>query len=221
MIENLAQFQAAGGQTRTGAILAACSGDHGRPGARARSLRGERAGCPVTATVARRSWPRQIRRTRTCSGGSSIRVCSAGGLSPITRCFARGAVHRANGGYLLLPAAEVLGQPLVWLKLKEVLRSGQMRLENLAEQYAPFPTATLTPEPIELDLKVVLVGSPLLYELAYGPRRGCAQAVSGQGGIRLARRLGRRGGSGLRLVPELAGAQRGAPAFRPLGRSRA
>ena len=43
-----------------------------------------------------------------------------------------------------------------------------MRLENLAEQYALFPTATLTPEPIELDLKVVLVGSPLLYELAYG-----------------------------------------------------
>ena len=66
-----------------------------------------------------------------------------------------------------MPAAEVLSQPLVWLKL-EVLRSRQIRLENLAEQYSLFPTATLTPEPIELDLKVVLVGSPLLYELAYG-----------------------------------------------------
>ena len=61
----------------------------------------------------------------------------------------------------------MLAQPLVWLKLKEVLRTGQIRLENLAEQYALFPTATLTPEPIELDLKVVLVGSPALYELAY------------------------------------------------------
>jgi len=90
-----------------------------------------------------------------------------GGFVTDHRMLRPGAVHRANGGYLVLPAAEVLGQPLVWLKLKEVLRSGQIRLENLAEQYALFPTATLAPEPIPLDLKVVLVGSPALYELAY------------------------------------------------------
>jgi lon-related putative ATP-dependent protease len=90
-----------------------------------------------------------------------------GGFVTDHRMLRPGAVHRANGGYLMLPAAEVLTQPLVWLKLKEVLRTGQIRLENLAEQYALFPTATLTPEPIELDLKVVLVGSPRLYELAY------------------------------------------------------
>jgi len=90
-----------------------------------------------------------------------------GGFVTDHRMLRPGAVHRANGGYLILPAAEVLAQPLVWLKLKEILRSGQIRLENLAEQYALFPTATLTPEPIALDLKVVLVGSPALYELAY------------------------------------------------------
>ena len=90
-----------------------------------------------------------------------------GGFVTDHRMLRPGAVHRADGGYLLLPAAEVLAQPPVWLKLKEVLRAGQIRLENLGEQYALFPTATLTPEPIELDLKVVLVGSPLLYELAY------------------------------------------------------
>ncbi|HSC04524.1 MAG TPA: AAA family ATPase [Solirubrobacteraceae bacterium] len=90
-----------------------------------------------------------------------------GGFVTDHRMLRAGAVHRANGGYLMLPAAEVLTQPLVWPKLKEVLRSGQIRLENLAEQYAMFPTATLSPEPIELDLKVVLVGSPALYELAY------------------------------------------------------
>jgi len=55
----------------------------------------------------------------------------------------------------------------VWQKLKEVLRTGRIRLENLAEQHALFPTATLTPDPVELDVKVVLVGSPLLYQLAY------------------------------------------------------
>jgi predicted ATP-dependent protease len=78
-----------------------------------------------------------------------------------------GAVHRANGGYLMLPAAEVLGQPLVWLMLKDVLRLGAIRLENPADQYALLPMTTLNPEPIELDLKVVLVGSPALYEAAY------------------------------------------------------
>jgi predicted ATP-dependent protease len=90
-----------------------------------------------------------------------------GGSVTDHRMLRPGAVHRANGGYLMLPAAEVLAQPLVWPKLKEVLRTGQIRLENVAEQYALFPTATLTPEPIELDLKVVLVGSPHLYGLAY------------------------------------------------------
>jgi lon-related putative ATP-dependent protease len=90
-----------------------------------------------------------------------------GGFVTDHRMLRPGAVHLANGGYLMLPASEVLTQPLTWLKLKEVLRTEQMRLENLAEQYALFPTATLTPEPIELDLKLVLVGSPLLYGLAY------------------------------------------------------
>lgn len=90
-----------------------------------------------------------------------------GGFATDHRMLRPGAVHQANGGYLMLPAAEVLTQPLLWLKLKEVLRAGQIRLENVAEQYALFPTATLTPEPIELDLKVVLVGSPQLYEMAY------------------------------------------------------
>jgi predicted ATP-dependent protease len=61
----------------------------------------------------------------------------------------------------------VLSQPLLWLKLKEVLRTGRIRLENPAEQYALLPTASLTPEEIELDLKVVLVGSASLYQLAY------------------------------------------------------
>ena len=90
-----------------------------------------------------------------------------GGFATDHRMLRAGSVHRANGGYLMLPAAEVLSQPLVWLKLKEVLRSGAVRLENPAEQYALIPTATLAPEPIELDLKVALVGSPQLYELAY------------------------------------------------------
>jgi predicted ATP-dependent protease len=90
-----------------------------------------------------------------------------GGLVTDHRMLRPGAVHRANGGYLMLPAAEVLAQPLVWLKLKDVLRTGRIRLENPAEEYALIPTTTLTPETIELDLKVVLVGRPPLYEMAF------------------------------------------------------
>ncbi len=78
-----------------------------------------------------------------------------------------GAVHRANGGYLVLRTLEVLSHPLVWDKLKEVLRTGCAQLENPAEQLMLFPTATLTPEAIELDLKVVLVGTPDIHRLLY------------------------------------------------------
>ena len=83
------------------------------------------------------------------------------------RMLRAGAVHRANGGYLMLPAAEVFAQPLVWLKLKEILRTQAMRLENPADQFALIPTTTLTPEAIPLDLKVVLVGRAPLYDMAY------------------------------------------------------
>ncbi|HEX6618586.1 MAG TPA: AAA family ATPase [Solirubrobacteraceae bacterium] len=78
-----------------------------------------------------------------------------------------GAIHRANGGYLVLRTLEVLSRPLVWSKLKEVLRTGRAQLENPAEQLMLFPTATLTPEPIDLDVKVVLVGTPDVHRLLY------------------------------------------------------
>jgi predicted ATP-dependent protease len=90
-----------------------------------------------------------------------------GGFVTDHRMLRPGAVHRADGGYLMLPATEVLAQPLVWLKLKDVLRTGRIRLENPAEEYALIPTTTLNPETIELNLKVVLIGAPHLYHLAY------------------------------------------------------
>ena len=78
-----------------------------------------------------------------------------------------GAVHRAAGGYLLLHAADVLAKPFVWGRLKEVLRTGQARIENLGAQYMLFPSATLDPEPIDVDLTVVLVGPAELYALLH------------------------------------------------------
>ncbi|MFN8163386.1 MAG: ATP-binding protein [Solirubrobacterales bacterium] len=78
-----------------------------------------------------------------------------------------GAIHRANGGYLLLDATAVLAQPFVWEKLKETLRTRRIKIESIGTQLTLFPTVTLEPEPIELDLKVVLVGPARIYSLLY------------------------------------------------------
>ena len=71
-----------------------------------------------------------------------------------------GAIHRANGGYLVLQARDLLMTPLSWDTLKRSLRSGEVRIENIGEQYSPLPSATLRPQPIPLNAKIVLVGSP-------------------------------------------------------------
>jgi lon-related putative ATP-dependent protease len=76
-----------------------------------------------------------------------------------------GAAHRAAGGYLLLHAPDVLSKPFVWGRLKELLRTRKARIENLGAQYMLFPSASLEPEPIDVDLTVVLVGSTELYRL--------------------------------------------------------
>jgi lon-related putative ATP-dependent protease len=78
-----------------------------------------------------------------------------------------GAVHRANGGYLILQALDVLTTPFAWDALKRALRSQEVSIENIGEQWTPIPATTLRPEPIPLDLKVIMIGSPLLYFLLY------------------------------------------------------
>lgn len=73
-----------------------------------------------------------------------------------------GSLARANGGFLVLQAKDVLANPLVWQTLKQALRSAQVRPENLAEQFSSLPAATIDPESIPLDTKVVLVGNMLM-----------------------------------------------------------
>jgi len=76
-----------------------------------------------------------------------------------------GALHHANGGYLILQAFDVLTSPLVWEALKRAIRGREARIENLGEQYSAIPVATLNPQPIPLDVKVVLVGNPRINRL--------------------------------------------------------
>ena len=76
-----------------------------------------------------------------------------------------GALARANGGYLVLDAAKVLGQPYAWEGLKRALRSAQLRIESLGQVFGFTSMLPLEPEPMPLDVKVVLVGERLLYYL--------------------------------------------------------
>ncbi|HHU76436.1 MAG TPA: AAA family ATPase [Firmicutes bacterium] len=78
-----------------------------------------------------------------------------------------GALHRANGGYLILQAKDVLLNLQSWEVLKRVLTNREIRIESIGEQYAILPMASLKPKPIPLDVKVILIGNPFLYHLLY------------------------------------------------------
>ncbi len=76
-----------------------------------------------------------------------------------------GALHRANDGYLIVDARKLLTKPLAWEGLKRALLAKEIRIEPLAQVIGMLSTVTLEPEPIPLDLKVVLVGERMLYYL--------------------------------------------------------
>jgi len=78
-----------------------------------------------------------------------------------------GSLLRANGGYLVLDAKSVVTQTFSWDALKRSLRSKEVRIEELSQQYSLVATSSLNPEPIPLNVKVVLIGDPQTYYLLY------------------------------------------------------
>ena len=82
-----------------------------------------------------------------------------------------GALHRANGGYLLLDLRRVLMQPFAWEALKRALHTREIRIESPGQFYGAVSTVSLEPQPIPLDVKVVLFGDRMLHMLlqAYDP----------------------------------------------------
>ena len=76
-----------------------------------------------------------------------------------------GALHRANGGYLIIDALKLLQQPYAWEGLKQALSAKCIRIQSLGEIYSLISTVSLEPEAIPLDIKVVLVGERMLYYL--------------------------------------------------------
>ncbi|NBF41415.1 MAG: AAA family ATPase [Spirochaetes bacterium] len=76
-----------------------------------------------------------------------------------------GALLQANGGFLVLPVEDVLRNVYSWDALKRALRSGELRIEEGQEQLGLMSIKTLRPQPIPLNLKVILIGKPMIYYL--------------------------------------------------------
>ena len=74
-----------------------------------------------------------------------------------------GLLHKANGGYIVFQARDLLSNPLVYETLKKSLRVKQLTIENIAEQRASMMLVSLKPESIPLDLKVLIIGNSEIY----------------------------------------------------------
>jgi predicted ATP-dependent protease len=78
-----------------------------------------------------------------------------------------GALARANGGYLVLNAIDIFRNPQVWETLKRVIKNQKLFIEDLGEQYSLLPTSGLRPEPIALNVKIIIIGSDWIYRTLY------------------------------------------------------
>lgn len=78
-----------------------------------------------------------------------------------------GALHKANGGYLVVDARELLINPFVWDSLKRCIRTSEIRIEDVLEQYRFMTMVSLKPDAVPLSAKIILVGTPWIYYLLY------------------------------------------------------
>jgi len=78
-----------------------------------------------------------------------------------------GALHKANGGYLVIDTLDLFKNPLSYDALKRALKNKEIKIEDILEQYRMISTAGLKPEGIPLNTKVVLVGNPYIYYMLY------------------------------------------------------
>jgi lon-related putative ATP-dependent protease len=94
-------------------------------------------------------------------------IIQMGGAITNFQMIKPGAIHRANGGYLILDCREVLLNIFSYEALKRCIRNREVKIEDIAEQFRMIATVSLKPQPIPLDCKIVLIGTPLFYYLLY------------------------------------------------------
>ncbi len=78
-----------------------------------------------------------------------------------------GSIHRAIGGYLIVNALDILRNIFVYDSLKRMIKNGEIRMEDVWEQYRLVSTTTLKPAPIPVHIKIVMIGDPFIYYLLY------------------------------------------------------
>lgn len=97
--------------------------------------------------------------------GQVEQIAQMGALVTDFNLIQPGALHQANGGYLVVEARKLLTQPYAWEGLKRALRNDEIQIESPGQALGLIRTVTLEPEAIPLDVKMVVVGEPMLYYL--------------------------------------------------------
>lgn len=90
-----------------------------------------------------------------------------GALITNFRMIKPGSLHRANGGYLIIEAKNILTKSFSWEALKRSLKNEEVKIENISQSLGVLTTKSLEPEPIPLNLKVILIGGSRIYHLLY------------------------------------------------------
>ncbi len=99
--------------------------------------------------------------------GSIERQAWFGALFTDHTMIKAGALHKANGGYLVMKSLDLLKWFISYEAMKRALRDKEIKIEDIGELYGFFSTRTIRPEPIPLDVKIVLTGDPYIYQLLY------------------------------------------------------
>ena len=95
-----------------------------------------------------------------------------------------GSVHKANGGYLVIPVLDLFRYPFAWDGLKSALKTEKARIEEPGEQAGFIMTRGLKPQPIPLNVKVILIGTPDINQILQPGRPRLPGTLQGKGGFR-------------------------------------
>ena len=99
--------------------------------------------------------------------GRTEKEAQFGALTTDFSMIRAGSIHKANGGYLIIPVEELLRNPFSYDGLKRDLRDSNIVIEEPEERYGFLSVKTLKPQPIPLSAKVILIGTPYLYQLMF------------------------------------------------------
>jgi lon-related putative ATP-dependent protease len=99
--------------------------------------------------------------------GRTEKEAQFGSLTTDFSMIRGGSVHKANGGYLIIPVDDLLRNPFSYDGLKKDLKDGNMVIEEPEERYGFLSVKTLKPQPIPLTTKVILIGDPYTYQLLF------------------------------------------------------